>query len=70
MIRNDAINVNTTCIDKRGSKLARNRVYECHLSQNWRQMAIENTISIDFNPRSSIVKCVFDCRLPGNILEC
>ena len=28
-------------------------------------MAIENTISCDFDPRSSIVKSVFDCRLPG-----
>ena len=28
-------------------------------------MAIENTVSIDFDPRSSIVHNVFDCRLPG-----
>ena len=27
-------------------------------------MAIENTVSIDFDPRSSIVDYVFDCRLP------
>ena len=27
-------------------------------------MAIENTVSIDFDPRSSIVDSVFDCRLP------
>ena len=27
-------------------------------------MAIKNTVSIDFDPRSSIVD-VFDCRLPG-----
>ena len=26
-------------------------------------MAIENTVSIDFDPRSSIVDSVFDCRL-------
>ena len=26
-------------------------------------MAIENTVSSDFYPRSSIVKSVFDCRL-------
>ena len=25
-------------------------------------MAIENTVSIDFDPRSSIVDYVFDCR--------
>ena len=28
-------------------------------------MAIENTVSVDFDPRSSIVKSVFDCRLSG-----
>ena len=28
-------------------------------------MAIENTASSDFDPRSSIVKSVFDCRLSG-----
>ena len=28
-------------------------------------MAIENTVSSDFDPRSSIVKSVIDCRLPG-----
>ena len=30
-------------------------------------MANENTGSSDFDPRSSIVKSVFDCRLPGVI---
>ena len=28
-------------------------------------MAIENTVSIDFDPRSYIIDYVFDCRLPG-----
>ena len=28
-------------------------------------MAIVNTVSIDFDARSSIVDYVFDCRLPG-----
>ena len=28
-------------------------------------MAIENTVSVDFDPRSSIVESVFDCRLPS-----
>ena len=28
-------------------------------------MAFENTVSIDFDPRSSIVDSVFDCRLPA-----
>ena len=30
-----------------------------------RQIAIENTVSSDFDPRSSIVKSVFDCNLSG-----
>ena len=30
-------------------------------------MAIKNTVSIDFDPRSLIVDNVFDCRLPGVI---
>ena len=28
-------------------------------------MAIKNTVSIDFYPRSAIDDSVFDCRLPG-----
>ena len=28
-------------------------------------MAIENTVSSDFDPRPSIAKRVFDCRLSG-----
>ena len=46
-------------------KIVRNRVFDCHLSSHWRQMAIKNTVSIDFDPRSSIVDSVFDCRLHG-----
>ena len=34
-----------------------------------RQMAIENTVSRDFDPRSSIVKSVFYCRLSGVIMN-
>ena len=30
-------------------------------------MPIENTVSSDFDSRSSIVKSVFDCHLPGVI---
>ena len=53
-------------IDERGSKTVKNRVFDCHLSPNWRQKAIENTVFFTiFNPRSSIVKSVFDCRLSG-----
>ena len=35
-------------IDERGSKIYRNSVFNCHLSPLGRQMAIENTVSIDF----------------------
>ena len=28
-------------------------------------MAIDNTVSSDFDPRSSNVESVFDCRIPG-----
>ena len=36
-------------IDKRGSKIDRNSVFDCHLSPVWPQMAIKNTVSIDFS---------------------
>ena len=35
-------------IDERGSKIDRNSVFASHLSPVWRQIAIENTISIGF----------------------
>ena len=44
-------------------------VFDCHLSPHWRQMAIDNTVSIDFDPRASISVSVFDCRLPG-VMSC
>ena len=56
---------NVTTIDERRSKINRNRVFDWHLSPVGRQMAIENPVSSDFYPRSSIVKSVFDCRLSG-----
>ena len=40
-------------------------VFDCQLSPDRRQMAIENTVSSDFDPCSSIVKSVFDCRMSG-----
>ena len=57
--------VNT--IDERRSKIVINGVFYCYLSPDWRQMAIENTVSNDLfsYPFSSIVKIVFDCRLSG-----
>ena len=35
-------------IDECGSKIARNNVFDCHLSQVGRQMAIENSVSNEF----------------------
>ena len=40
-------------------------VFDCHLWPDWWQMAIKNTVSSDFYLRLSIVKSIFDCRLPG-----
>ena len=50
---------------KRRSNNVRNRVSDCHLSPDWRQMAIENTVPIDFDPRSSFAMGVFDCHISG-----
>ena len=41
--------------DERGSKIARNTVFDCHLSPVGRQMAIENSVSNDFDLLLSIV---------------
>ena len=35
----------STNVDK---KIIRNRVFNCHLSSDWRQMTIENTVSSIF----------------------
>ena len=35
-------------IYERGSKIDRNRVFDCHLSPVWRQMAIKNSVSNHF----------------------
>ena len=42
-------------IDKRGSKITRNSVFNCHLSPVGRQMAIQNSVSNYFDLRLSIV---------------
>ena len=42
-------------IDECGSKIDRNSVFDCHLSPVGRQMAIENTVSMIFDLRSSKV---------------
>ena len=48
--------------------MARNNVYDCHLSPVRRQMSIENSVLIVF--WSTCVNCinVFDCRLSGGWL--
>ena len=52
---------NANTIDERRSKIVRNIVFDCHLSTDWRQMAIKNTVYIDFDPLSMNVKRGFDC---------
>ena len=42
-------------IGEHESKIARNSVSDCHLSRVGRQMLIENSVSDDFYPHSSIV---------------
>ena len=52
-------------IDERGSKFARNSVFDCHLSPVRRQMAIKNSVSNDFLFTFVDSINVFDCRLSG-----
>ena len=52
-------------IDGCGSRIDRNSVFVCHLSPAWRQMAIKNTVSIDFWSTFLDSIGIFDCRLPG-----
>ena len=56
-------------IDERGSKINRNNVFDCYLSPVWRQMAIENTVSIDLLSTFLDGIGVFDCRLPGVVMK-
>ena len=52
-------------IDKYVSKIASNSVFDCHLSPDWRQMAIENSLSNDFLSMFVYSINIFDCRLSG-----
>ena len=54
-----------SAVDKRGSKIDRNSVFDCHLSPAGRQMAIQNTVCIDFLIDVPQYFWLFDCRLPG-----
>ena len=60
---------NFNTINKHRLKIIRNSVSNCHLSPDWRQMAIENHVSFDFYPWLSIVMSVFDCRLSCVIMH-
>ena len=50
-------------IDKRGSKIDRNSVFDCHLSPVGRQMSIENSVSNHFLSTFVYSIGVFNCRL-------
>ena len=52
-------------IDERGSKIARNSVFDCHLSPVRRQMAIKNSVSNDLLSTFVDSINVLDCQLSG-----
>ena len=49
-------------IDERGYKIARNSVFDCHLSPVGRQMVIKNSVSNDFLSTFVDSIKVFDCQ--------
>ena len=49
-------------IDERGSTMARNSAFDCHLSPVGRQMAIENTVPNDFNYVRRLLRTFIDCQ--------
>ena len=56
-------------IHERGSKIDRNSVFDCHLSPVWWQMAIKNTVPINFWSTFLNSIGIFDCHLPGVFKE-
>ena len=54
-------------IDERGSKIAKNSVFDCYLSPIRRQMTIKNSVSSDFWSTYVDSINVYDCHLPGVI---
>ena len=54
-------------IDECRSKIVKNRVFNCFLLPNWRQMTIKNTVSSDFDLRW-IVLSVCNCCLSGVLM--
>ena len=55
-------------INKLWSKIDRNSVFDSHLLSDWRQMAIENSVSNNFLSTFLDSIGIFDCRLPGVFL--
>ena len=55
-------------IDKRESKIDRNRVFGCHLSPTGDKWQLKTLFLEIFDPLSSIAKSVLDCRIPGVIM--
>ena len=53
----------------RGLTIDRNSVFECHLSQVWRQIAIENPVFNNFGSMFLDSFGVCDCRLPGLVMS-
>ena len=56
-------------IDERRSKIVRNRVFGRHISSTGDKGQSKTLLLAIFDPRSSIVKSVFDCRLSGVLIE-
>ena len=55
-------------IDERGSKIARNSVFDCHLSPSGAINGNKNSVSNDFSSMFVDSIDVFNCHLPGVIL--
>ena len=53
-----------TSIPRNDDKNIRNIVFDCYLSPDWRKIQSKTLFLSIFDPRSSIVKSVFDCHLP------
>ena len=52
----------------------RNKVFDCHLSPDWRQMTIENTLSREFGShltvKRQLVACLILMKLVYNFVVC
>ena len=53
---------NVNIIDERRPKIVRNRLFDCPTGDHWQSKTLVIAMS---DPRSSIVKRVFDCRISG-----